>query len=293
MTRPGDIYRLFLTATDPVTVRLGNLVLASQTRTESQRRRQESALARGIEWFSRQEMIEISGLMLLQAVHAAGLEPRLAFVNDAIARYRAANPGFRERLFDPSHAYDPTKDPYGLRYRNETSWQVFEHPLDTIMRRCLYADRLNLDERFLEELGSLEDGGGYGTTHAIVGGRLLLRFSHIDPDAIRAFMDARAECIAKANRAERHGDLFAERILVLQWLRRFDLIDPVWIERMTRAQLPDGGWGGRPMLRKPVANQHTTAIAVAVLVQALADRIVPEPERVAEHPASQPEGAIA
>ncbi|MEX0282977.1 MAG: hypothetical protein AB3N23_00040 [Paracoccaceae bacterium] len=296
MIRPGDLYRAALAVTDPVTIPIGNARLAARAKADPQavRDRRAAALTRGIEWFKQQRMIEVSGLMLLQATYEAGLDNRLSFIEDAIARYRAENPGFRERLFDPSFAYDPTQDPYGLRYRDENSWQVFEHPLDTIMRRCLYSDRLGLGAEFLEELKSLEDGGGYGTTHAIVGGRLLLRFSNIEAGAIRAVMQETAPRIAAANRGARHGDLFAERILVLQWLGRDDLIDPVWIERMTVAQLDDGGWGGKPLLRGPVANQHTTAIAVTVLAQDLTGRIVPEPDRVAEPaPYPQVQGASA
>jgi hypothetical protein len=282
--RPGDLYRAILSLTDPVTIPRSDARLreALAADPDAARARRAEALTRGIAWFARQRMIEISGLLLLDAVYRAGLDARLAFIDESIARYREENPGFRERLFDARHPYDPTEDPYGLRYRDDGSWQVFEHPLDTIMRRCLYADRLGLGPDFLTELGSLEDGGGYGTTHAIVGGRLLLRFSRIDPDAIRAFMAETAPRIAAANRGQRHGDLFAERILVLQWLDRHDLIDPVWIERMVQAQLPDGGWGGKPLLRGQVANQHTTAIAVAVLAQDLAGRIVPEPQNEAD-----------
>ena len=129
----------------------------------------------------------------------------------------------------------------GIRYRSEKGWQVYEHPLDTIMRRCLYADRLGLDEGVLDELASLEDGGGYGTTHAVVGGRLLIQFSNIPKSRIREFMMARAERIAAANRYDRVGDLFAERILMLQWLGRDDLIAG-WLEG-TAGEVATSGWG--------------------------------------------------
>jgi len=227
----------------------------------------DAAVARGLGWFERQEMLEISALMVLQDLRDSGLGAGLGFVDDRIARYRRAYPGFRERLFDPDLPHDPTGDPFGIALRSPADGQVFEHPLDTIMRRCLYADRLGLGPAFLGELTSLEDGGGYGTTHIVVGGRLLKRFSGIDPAPTDRTMQATAGRIAAAPRTARSGDIFAERIVVLHWLGRRDLIDPAWLMRLMRAQLADGGWPGRISPRRSRSNQHTTALAIAALMQ--------------------------
>lgn len=265
----GDKFRAVLSRCDLVLVprandRLRQRIEASPAAVAGEI---EVALDRALDWFGRQEMLEISALMVLDDLRAAGLDPRLDFVLQRIDRYRQVHPGFRERLFDKDFAHDPTDDPYGVKLRNPADGQVFEHPLDTIMRRCLYADRLGLGEEFIDELRSLEDGGGYGTTHIVVGGRLLKRLGTIDHAVIDAAMQETAERIAAAQHSARSGDIFAERIVVLHWLGRRDLIDPAWIVRLVDARLPDGGWAGRVSLRRSVSNQHTTALGIAALMQ--------------------------
>lgn len=264
----GDRFRALLSRCDVALVPMANRRLRrrAETRPEAVARDIEGALVRALDWFKGQDMLEISALMVLDDLRADGLDPRLDFVEDRIARYRRAHPGFRERLFDKAFPHDPTDDPYGLKLRNPKDGQVFEHPLDTIMRRCLYADRLGLGAEFIDELRSLEDGGGYGTTHIVVGGRLLKRFSAIDHAPLEAAMQETAPRIAAIQRTARSGDIFAERIVVLHWLGRRDLIDPAWLMRLLDAQLADGGWAGRVSLRRPVSNQHTAALAIAALM---------------------------
>ena len=77
-------------------------------------------------------------------------------------------------------------------------------------------------------------------------------------EAAQAARDAGADMVG----AE---DLFAERIMMLQWLDRHQLVRPAWILRLLRAQLPDGGWKARNMPPLGRSNQHTTIIAMSVL----------------------------
>jgi hypothetical protein len=267
----GNLYRNILSATGPVVLPAVN----RRRRRELHRNPSETiglferALARGIAWFEPIEHLEISALFALEDLHRSGIEPRSAFIQEKIATYLATRSTFRNRLLVPDFPYDPTVDPYGTSDAVREGDEVYVRPIDPMMRRCLYSDRLGLGEEFLTELATLDDGGGYGTTHVVVGSRLLQRFSRIDRGRIEALMQSMAEKIAAAQRSSHVGDLFAERIVILQWLGRTDLIDDGWLVRLARAQNADGGWPGRPTIRPGVSNQHTTALAIVALAQFL------------------------
>jgi hypothetical protein len=108
----------------------------------------------------------------------------------------------------------------------------------------------------------------YGSTHIIVGG-LAMKRAGVELDGrVNALMAAEVPCIARANRATSYaGDLFAERIVVLQWLERHDLVSPAWILRLLRAQQPDGGWKARNIPPIGRSNQHTSCLAIGALAQ--------------------------
>jgi hypothetical protein len=222
-------------------------------------RRIEAAIDRGIAWFAGAARLEFDPMFVLHRLHEAGLEPRLGFVHAHIAAYRARcnDPGLR--VFD--RCYDPD-DPAVAHLPRVTR----EDPILQLMIRCIYADRLGLTEGFLDELAAIDDRGGYGTTHIVVGGTLLKSFGRIPHAAIDALLAGTLRPMIRAQRTRTVGDQFAERVMVLQWLGRHDAIEPAWIARLLDAQRPDGGWAahGTPA---PASNQHTSTLALAALVQ--------------------------
>jgi hypothetical protein len=117
-------------------------------------------------------------------------------------------------------------------------------------------------------LRAFDDNGGYGTTHIVVGGLILLENGGAPADATRELIYSPVETIRAANdMTARAEDIFAERIMVLQWLDRHDLVRPAWILRLLRTQQPDGGWKARNMPPIGQSNQHTTIIAMAALAE--------------------------
>ncbi len=222
-------------------------------------RRIEEAIDRGIGWMERQSSLEIDPMFLLHRLHSAGLDERLGFVFAHIAahRNRCNDPGLR--LFDRDYDPDRPEVAHLLRVARE-------HPILQLMLRCMYADRLGLGEDFLRELAALDDGGGYGTTHVVVGGTFLKMFGNIPHVRIDEVLAATVPKLVRAQRTRNVGDQFAERVMVLQWMQRHDAVEPAWIARLLQAQQPDGGWMSKAILATG-SNQHTTALALSVLIQ--------------------------
>ena len=75
------------------------------------------------------------------------------------------------------------------------------------------------------------------------------------------------------DRTARAEDIFAERIMVLQWLDLHHLVRPAWILRLLGTQRPDGGWQARNMPPIGESNQHTTIVAMAALAEFRAARL--------------------
>ena len=267
----GNLYRNLLDLTGPVALPAVNRRRRRHFHSDdkSALAAMETALSRGIAWFEPISLLEISALFCLEDLHRSGIEPRIGFIDSKIATYLSERSSFRNRLLRPDFAYDPTPDPFGTSAASAAGEEVYARPIDPMMRRCLYSDRLGFGSEFLSELAGLDDGGGYGTTHVVVGSRLLKRFSTIEPAHIDALAQSMAGKIAAAQRVSQVGDLFAERIVVLQWLGRHALIDPAWLVRLASAQNADGGWSGRPTIRRGTSNQHTTALAILALAQFL------------------------
>ena len=130
-------------------------------------------------------------------------DDRLAVLDDKIVSYANKMRDPHLRLLDSK--YDP-----GFRFSNRanavdlSALSDVEKPLV----RCLYADRLGLGQRVLQELGRIEDNGGYGTTHFLIGCVILKKFSSIHGPMLDEKIEA---CLAKmmdAQKYESASDLF-------------------------------------------------------------------------------------
>ncbi len=256
-------------ATDPLLVPRANRELAAIAASDPERLRAAvgDAVERALAWFEGQGELEVSALTTLWLQRRAGFEPRLGFVVDRVERFRRRVNSPHLRLFYPD--YDP-QSPAVAHLPVPPISRDF--PIEASMIQCLYADRLGLGPDFLSELGAIDDRGSYGTTHVVIGCLLLKDVSRIPHAAIDRLIASSVPSLLAAQRTSRAGDLFAERIMVLQWIGRHAEIEPAWILRLVRAQLADGGWPGRPTLRPGVSNQHTSALALSALVEYRARR---------------------
>jgi hypothetical protein len=218
------------------------------------------AVDRAIRYFELLAGIEFSSLLVLWPLFRDGLEPRLHFLKPALHQYRMRfnNPDLR--LLDAS--YEPTAHEVAGLARIHPN-----HPINEIMERCLYADQLAIGTSILDELAGLEDHGFYGTTHIVLGCLILQRFSTIDRARIDALMERGIASMNRRQHIDDVGDLFAERIVFLQWAGRHKDVDSAWMWRLARAQRPDGGWRSKRSIWPHLSGQHTSCLALAALIQ--------------------------
>lgn len=240
--------------------RLDKAFLSEQ---ESYLARIDAAVSRGVDWFVPEQDLTMSALFILERVFTAGLEPRLAYINDKIAHYRATIRDPALRLFDRD--YDPAA-PSISHIPDVMDVRPYQY-VEQLMLKAVCADQHQLDEAFLHQLEAVDDGGGYGTTHIVAAGMILKRFSTIPAERLDAMMRKCIPSMVRRNRTNYAGDQFCERIVMLQWLDRHDLVPPAWILRLLEVQNPDGGWQARGVPPEGRSNQHTTCLAIAVLAQ--------------------------
>lgn len=257
-----NLFRRVLGRVDPFLVPRANRRLNRRAAAEPERFQVdiESAIDRAIAYFEPQREMEMSAIYMLTRLYRLGLEPRLAFMEKLIGRYMNEYNNPHWRYFD--HAYDPWSAVALARTQQTPS-----HPIEVLMLKCLYADRLDLGEELLWDLAATDDNGGYGTTHIAAGGLLLKVFSTIPTERIDSMIQATVPAMLRAQKVGRAGDIFAERIMILQWLGQQAAIECAWIQRLLDGQNADGGWPGRISLRRHVSNQHTTCVALAALIQ--------------------------
>ena len=223
--------------------------------------RLDDAIGRGRDWFLPQADLTMSALYVLKETLLRSGDRRFAFIDEKIAHYRSTLRDPALRLFDNDY------DPDAPAYRSLPDIMAVRPylPTELLMIEIVWAD-VRRDPDIVSKLGAIEDGGGYGTTHIVVGGRLLLRNGGARREEVEALLNDTVETMRRCNdRTTYAGDLFAERVLMLQWLGRHDLVRPAWILRMLKRQQSDGGWRARNVLPLGQSNQHTTALVLGTL----------------------------
>lgn len=229
----------------------------------------DAALARACAWFAPQPDVSMSVILVGRRSLERGASLRFAFVEEKLDHYRRTlrDPAIRlvDRDYDPDAAVcRDLPDVMDVR----PYW-----PVELLMIDTAWAD-LRPQPDILDRLRAFDDGGGYGTTHIVVGGLVLLANGGAPEEATRALMASTVETIRAANdRTARAEDIFAERIMALQWLDLHHLVRPAWILRLLRAQREDGGWQARNMPPVGLSNQHTTIVAMAALAEFRAARL--------------------
>lgn len=224
----------------------------------------EAAAARGTNWFDRHEDLTMSALFVMEiARRITGLDC-FDLVHDRARIYR-------EKFYDPGlrivfPEYDRRAHSHRPPVTDVRPYQVIE----LVMIDAMWSDRGDA-ERVYEYLKALRDGGHYGSTHTMVGA-MLMKNCGLDLDGrLDALLEEQAPLVAAANHGTSFaGDLFAERIFILEWSGRHDLVSPAWLMRVVSAQRPDGGWSGWNVPPEGESNQHTTSLAAAALAMFVA-----------------------
>ncbi|MCT4558974.1 MAG: hypothetical protein N4A61_13060 [Pelagimonas sp.] len=226
----------------------------------------DSAITRGAAWFEPQSDVSMSVLYCALGTLQRSGDARLEFVYPQMEYYRTSvrDPAFR--VLDMS--YDD-QDPRYAALPDIMEVRPY-FPVELMMIDTAWADKRDTGD-VLARLASFDDQGGYGSTHIVIGGLILLNNGGADPDKVHQLIAPQIPVIAAANdRTTRAEDLYAERCMVLQWYGRSDLVRPAWMMRLLRRQLPDGGWSGRNIAPEGQSNQHTSVLALAALTYFLA-----------------------
>lgn len=223
-------------------------------------RRINTAIDGGIGYFNDIDDWEIDSLFVLRNFVDIHFDARLTMTDAALERHRQnwRSPFLRLFWFD-----------YDVTVSNPMAPNVYVPPRDMhqLMMDCVNADRLGLDESFLPKLLAMEDGGGYGTTHILLGCVFLKRFSRMAPQRLNEIIDSTIPAIVNAQTSSRVSDIYSERVAILQWLGLHHLIRPAWIMRIAKGQRRDGGWYWECPPFRTSSYQHPTCLAVAALLQ--------------------------
>lgn len=256
---------------DKVTIERRNYLLDAHYRRNEQFYLNciDEAVGRGRDWLAPQPDVSMSVLYVAARSLERGIDERFSFVTEKAEHYRRTirDPAFR--LIDSS--YNPDEE----TYRNLSDVMDVRpyYPVELLMIDCAWAD-VHPQPDILDRLRAFDDNGNDGTTHIVVGGFVLLANGGAPADATWDLMLGTVELISSANdRTSVAGDIFAERIMVLQWMDRRDLIRPAWIIRLLRAQRADGGWMARNIPPVGQSNQHTTILAMAAMADFRASRL--------------------
>lgn len=222
----------------------------------------ESSIEKAIIYFENQETITFDAAATFTVIINKSYEPKLKKLDEKIKNYVIEwnDPHLRllDSKYDTSLAAYKDKKTTDIENLNEV-----EKPLI----KCLYADKLQLNGDYLNELQKIDDNGGYGTTHILIGCEILKQFSSISLKDINPVIDSAILKIHKDQQYSPTIDLFFERIVLLQWKGYNHVIRPSWIIRIIYSQTKNGGWCWNRSVWPQQAEQHPSCLALAALIQ--------------------------
>jgi hypothetical protein len=222
----------------------------------------ENSIEKAVMYFENQDTITFDAAATFTVMINKSYEPMLERFDGKISNYFLEWNDPHLRLLDSK--YDPSLP----KCKAKKKWDVEKlYEVEKPIIKCLYADKLQLKEDYLNELQIIDDNGGYGTTHSLIGCEILKRFSSISIGLISPIIESAISKIYKAQRYCPAEDLFFERTVLLQWLGYSHLIRPSWIMRIIFSQAEDGGWCWNRSIWPQQTNQHSSCLALAALVQ--------------------------
>lgn len=260
----NKVYRLGLASTSSL-IPFNNRRLAQQTRQDSPYflHNIDLAIENGICYFLHQENIHISAYFILLGILTDTEQKQLRFLDDCFQHYcrEWIDPHIKLLVPDYNLEQEQTTHP------NRPTF-VSHNPVENLMLECLYCANRDKAENLIQDLEHLDDDGNYGTTHKLLGSWILqTHHDYLKTRKIQASINSCIEPMQRAQETARFDDLFAERLTLLQWIDRSFIPRSEWILRITQAQRPDGGWMKRPSLIPIKTNQHSSALALAALIQ--------------------------
>jgi hypothetical protein len=223
----------------------------------------DASIGKGVEYFENEERISLEAIGGFTFMANYLLEPKLADLplEENLKAYylRCKDPHLR--LFDKR--YDPERD--GARCPDEFDLNTLIGAEKPIVE-CLYADRRGFSEDYLDELIKIDDNGGYGTTHILLGCMILETFSDFSRELLNSVVLKTIAPIVSAQKYSLVEDIFYERIVFLLRTGYEEYVQPAWIIRMMNAQMKNGGWDWKNSPSAPRADHHPSSLAIAGLI---------------------------
>jgi hypothetical protein len=212
-------------------------------------------LAIGIARFASTEKTEIKRALSRVENYYKNSEPSTRFDNQAIQAWL----GFRDieelklnlkddpliRLLNTERIHQDSIKHTIINYdENGNIVDFTAQKLDDFMIRALYCDMNIFDQRDYYLMSKLRDyQGGYGDTHFLIYNLILEKLECFDSNILQAHRRMVIETILESqNKETEFSDLFAERIVVLSWAGRADLIQESWITIILKSQDENGSW---------------------------------------------------
>lgn len=134
---------------------------------------------------------------------------------------------------------------------------------DDVLYKSLYCDREGynaLDATILSNIQDFE--GGYGDTHALLGLVILQELQCTNKELIERDIEEISGRLVKAQNGASINDLFMERVVLLYWAGKGNLVRQHWMLSISAAQHDDGGFA---FSEGGVSDPHSTALAALAL----------------------------
>jgi hypothetical protein len=233
--------------------------------------------------YSKTEKVQIKGALTRVENYYQNSEPSTRFDNLAIQAWL----GFRDieelklnlkddpliRLLDTKLIHQESIKHTIINYDENGKIIGFSaQKLDDFMIRALYCDMNGFNQRDYYLMSKLRDHqGGYGDTHFLIYNLILEKLGCFDSNILQAHRRMVIDTILQSqNRETEFSDLFVERIVVLSWAGRKDLIQKTWVEIILNAQNENGSWVEKNLdypdeQRRRERVMHATGLATLTL----------------------------
>jgi len=138
-------------------------------------------------------------------------------------------------------------------------------PVDDSFYKSLYCDLTGYDNEDFQILKSMERGdGGYFDTHYLVYLLILEKNKCYAKNLINPEIEkVIGQIIAAQKKDQYFSDLYAERIVVLYWAGKGNLVEDSWVDKVKNNPGPDPGWRDKGTY---FSNAHTTGLALLALI---------------------------
>jgi hypothetical protein len=140
-------------------------------------------------------------------------------------------------------------------------------PMRQMLMSAAHCDHIPMPSNFYELLKNNINAGGYNLTHvAFALGLMKDNSCPLSPENDLIIREATIQGLVQlADKTDVSEDLRYEAVAFLLHLGRRDLVQPRWLNKITEAQQPDGGWS--ILAQDKTSSDHATVVALWALLE--------------------------